>query len=228
MTPKILVVEDEPDAREILEYRLREAGFAPILVGDGARSLELAREHEPELIVLDVMLPGFDGFEICRRLRCNEATASIPVIFLTARTEELDRIVGLELGAEDYVTKPFSPRELILRIKRALVRRKRENAQTVFTCGALTIDLRRHEVTWEEELIQLTATEFRLLEALVQQSGYLCSREQLLKTVWNYDTDMESRTVDTHVRRLREKLGIAAGHIETVRGEGYRFVQPSP
>jgi two-component system phosphate regulon response regulator PhoB len=224
MKSKILVVDDEPNAREIMEQRLRDAGFTPILAGDGVQALELAREHAPAVIVLDVMLPGLDGFEVCRRLRSDEAMASIPVIFLTARTEEMDRIVGLELGAEDYVTKPYSPRELVLRIKRTLMRAKPEPTLSVFRCGALIIDLRRHEVTLGGVRVQLTATEFRLLKLLVRHAGHLYNREQLLKTVWNYETDLESRTVDTHVRRLREKLGIAAGHIETVRGEGYRFV----
>jgi two-component system phosphate regulon response regulator PhoB len=225
MKPKLLVVDDEPGAGEILEQRLRDAGFTTIMAADGVRALELAREQKPELILLDIVMPELDGFEVCRLLRRDEATASIPVIFLTARTEEMDRIVGLELGAEDYITKPFSSRELVLRIKRALLRVSQKHTLTVFTFGTLNVDLRRHEVTLEGERVQLTATEFRLLEVLVRDAGYLYSREQLLKAVWNYEAGTESRTVDTHVRRLREKLGVAARHIETVRGEGYRFVQ---
>ncbi|HEY1108562.1 MAG TPA: response regulator transcription factor, partial [Opitutaceae bacterium] len=179
----------------------------------------------PDLIVLDLMLPGLDGFEVCRLLRRDSATAAIPIIFLTARTDEMDRIVGLELGAEDYVTKPFSPRELVLRIKRTLLRATPATPPAVFTCGELTVDLPRHEVMLNGERVMLTATEFKLLEVLVQRAGFLQSRAQLLKEIWNYEADVTSRTVDTHMRRLREKLRDAARHLETVRGVGYRFVR---
>ncbi len=225
MKSKILVVDDEPDALEILGQRLRDAGFSTLFAGDGLRALESARGEQPDLIVLDLMLPGLDGFEVCRLLRRDPATAAIPIIFLTARIEEMDRIVGLELGAEDYVTKPFSPRELVLRIKRTLLRSAPAAAPAVFTCGELTVDLPRHEVTLNGERVMLTATEFKLLEVLVQRAGFLQSRAQLLKEIWNYESDVTSRTVDTHMRRLREKLRDAARHLETVRGVGYRFVR---
>jgi two-component system phosphate regulon response regulator PhoB len=225
MSHKILVVDDEPDALEILGVRLREAGFTPLFAADGPRALELAREQSPALIVLDLMLPGLDGFEVCRLLRRDPATSAIPIVFLTARTDELDRIVGFELGAEDYVTKPFSPRELILRIKRVLLRTPAAALPAVFTCGDLTVDLPRHEVTLNGSRVPLTATEFKLLEVLVQRAGYLQTRAQLLREIWNYEGEGASRTVDTHMRRLREKMGPAASHLETVRGAGYRFVR---
>jgi two-component system phosphate regulon response regulator PhoB len=225
MKTKILVVDDERDAREILRERLALAGFQPLLAAGGAEALALAQSEQPALVVLDLMLPGQDGFEICRALRRQPATAAIPVIFLSARTDEVDRVIGLELGAEDYVTKPFSPRELILRIRRTLARQQQRTADpTAFRCGELEIDLPRHEVRLSGNRVTLTATEFRLLEVLVTHAGYLQSRAKLLKEVWNYEGDVESRTVDTHMRRLREKLGPAARHVETVRGAGYRFV----
>ncbi len=225
MKSKILVVDDEPDALEILGQRLRDAGFSTLFAGDGLRALESARGELPDLIVLDLMLPGLDGFEVCRLLRRDPVTAAIPIIFLSARTDEMDRIVGLELGAEDYVTKPFSPRELVLRIKRTLLRATAATPPAVFTCGELTVDLPRHEVMLNGERVMLTATEFKLLEVLVQRAGFLQSRAQLLKEIWNYESDVTSRTVDTHMRRLREKLRDAARHLETVRGVGYRFVR---
>ncbi|MES2695243.1 MAG: response regulator transcription factor [Verrucomicrobiota bacterium] len=225
MKSKILVVDDEPDALEILGRRLSDAGFATVCAADGLRALESARVELPDLIVLDLMLPGLDGFEVCRLLRRDPATAAIPIIFLTARADEMDRIVGLELGAEDYVTKPFSPRELVLRIKRTLLRTTPTAPPAVFTCGDLTVDMPRHEVTLNGERVLLTATEFKLLEVLVQRAGFLQSRAQLLKEIWNYESDVTSRTVDTHMRRLREKLREAARHLETVRGVGYRFVR---
>ncbi len=225
MKSKILVVDDERDAREIMWERLLAAGFQPLLAANGPEALALARDEKPVLVVLDLMLPGPDGFEICRALRRQPETAAIPVIFLSARTDEVDRVIGLELGAEDYVTKPFSPRELILRIRRALARHQQRTADpTVFRCGELEIDLPRHEVRLKGARVALTATEFRLLEVLVLHAGYLQSRAKLLKDVWNYENNVESRTVDTHMRRLREKLGRAARHVETVRGAGYRFV----
>lgn len=225
MKTKILVVDDERDARDILRERLAAAGFQPLLAANGAEALALAQNEKPALIVLDLMLPGPDGFEICRTLRRQPATAGIPVIFLSARSEEVDRVIGLELGAEDYVTKPFSPRELVLRIRRAIARQQQRTADTsLFRCGELEIDRPRHEVRLKGARVALTATEFRLLEVLVAHAGYLQSRAKLLKEVWNYENDVESRTVDTHLRRLREKLGSAARHIETIRGIGYRFV----
>ena len=225
MKQKILVVDDEPAALELLEHQLSTAGYATLRAGEGTQALAVAQAERPDLIVLDVMLPGPEGFEVCRLLRRVNDTAEIPVIFLSARGEELDRIVAFELGAEDYVTKPYSPRELLLRIRRALGRSRVAPAHGVFSCGVLTVDLPRHEVTLQGSRVLLTATEFRLLEVLVQRAGYLFTREQLLQEVWHYEAGLESRTVDTHIRRLREKMGPAACHLETVRGAGYRFVR---
>ena len=222
---RILVVDDEPDALELIEFNLKGAGFEVVTALDGNSALKKARQFLPALIILDVMLPGMDGMEVCKTLRREPNTAAIPVLMLTAKAAEIDRILGLELGADDYVTKPFSPRELILRV-RGLLRRKSDAPQATSEClevGALVINLPRHEVLVGGQSLALTATEFKLLTVLVQRQGRVQSRDQLLRDVWEYDTLIDTRTVDTHVRRLREKLGIAARHIETVRGVGYRF-----
>ncbi len=223
--PKILVVDDEPEAVELVEFNLRQAGFATVSAGAGNEALEKARTVLPDLILLDLMLPEIDGLDVCKLLRRNPATARIPILMLTARAAEIDRILGLELGADDYLTKPFSPRELILRIKNILGRnRPEQNADEVLTVGDLQIDRPRHQVTWCGDPIELTATEFKLLELLARRRGRVQTREVLLQDVWDYDCDMDTRTVDTHMRRLREKLGPAAVFLDTVRGVGYRFL----
>ena len=225
MKPKILVVDDEPDALEVLGFKLKEAGFTPIFAKDGSRALASARDERPALIVLDLMLPEIDGLEVCKILRRDPATAMIPILMLTARAAEMDRVIGLELGADDYVAKPFSPRELVLRIKKLLVRVKNADdpvAQLRF--GELEVDVPRHTVTVSGNAIALTATEFKLLEILARRRGRVQSRERLLQDVWGYDNPIDSRTVDTHMRRLREKIGGAARFLETIRGVGYRFV----
>ncbi len=221
---KILVVDDEPDALEVLGFKLKEAGFAPRFARDGAEALAAVRAERPALIVLDLMMPKVDGFEVCKILRRDPVTAAIPIIMLTARAAEMDRVVGLELGADDYVTKPFSPRELVLRIKKLLERaRAADEPGARLQIGELEIDVPGHEVRLAGKAITLTATEFKLLELLARRRGKVQTRERLLHDVWGYDNPIESRTVDTHMRRLREKIGDAAGHIETIRGVGYRF-----
>ncbi len=226
MKAKILVVDDEPDALELVEFNLRQAGYEVAGAEDGAEALETARATLPDLIVLDVMLPEMSGIEVCKVLRRDPATAGIPIIMLTAKASEIDRVLGLELGADDYVTKPFSPRELVLRVKNVLQRHQQEVSRPEhFALGDLVIDLPRHEVLWKGRAIELTATEFRLLTVLAERAGRVQSRDQLLQDVWHYESVIDTRTVDTHMRRLREKLGPAAKHLDTVRGVGYRFVE---
>ncbi len=226
MKPKILMVDDEPEAVELVEFNLKQAGFDVATAADGAEALKKARAVSPALILLDLMLPEIDGLEVCKLLRRDPATAGIPIIMLTAKAAEIDRVLGLELGADDYVTKPFSPRELVLRIRKILDRRKpaAEKRETIHL-GDLQVDMAKHLVTWRGKSIDLTATEFKLLTVLVQRAGRVQSRDQLLRDVWEYDNLIDTRTVDTHMRRLREKLGSAAKHLDTVRGVGYRFVE---
>ena len=226
MKPKILVVDDEPDALELIEFNLRGAGFDVLTAADGAAALARATATQPALVILDVMLPEVDGFEVCKALRRHPATAAIPIILLTAKAAEIDRVLGLELGADDYVTKPFSPRELVLRVKNLLRRGEAPaTAAEQLRLGALVIDLPRHAVTVKGKAVELTATEFKLLTVLAQRRGRVQSRELLLRDVWEYDAMIDTRTVDTHMRRLREKLGPAADCIETVRGVGYRCAE---
>jgi two-component system phosphate regulon response regulator PhoB len=224
MKAKVLIVDDEPDALELIGFNLKRAGFEVLTASDGKQALQKARELLPSLIVLDVMLPEVDGLEVCKILRAESRTASIPILMLTAKATEIDRVLGLELGADDYLTKPFSPRELTLRVRNLLGRRAAEVTQELLQIGAIRIDLGRHEVTARGKRVDLTATEFKLVALLAQRRGRVQSREQLLRDVWEYDTLIDTRTVDTHIRRLREKLGAAADHLETVRGVGYRLV----
>jgi two-component system phosphate regulon response regulator PhoB len=223
MKPKILLVDDEPDALEILGFKLREGGFTPLFAKDGTRAIAAAKDERPDLIVLDLMLPEVDGLEVCKILRRDPLTAAIPIIMLTARAAEMDRVLGLELGADDYVTKPFSPRELVIRIKKLLARAQNgDDAAAHLKVGDIDIDVPRHAVQILGQEITLTATEFKLLEILSRRRGRVQSRDRLLQDVWGYENPIDSRTVDTHMRRLREKLGSAARHLETVRGVGYR------
>src|SRR5262245_59942777 len=223
---KILVVDDEPDTVELITFNFRNAGYDVISADDGAEALRKARTLSPSLIILDFMLPEIDGLEVNKLLRTDAATAHIPVLMLTAKAGEVDRILGLELGAKDYVTKPFSPRELILRVRNILRQGEAKGTeQKVYRFGELTIDLERHLVTVGGKPIELTATEFRLLALLAQRRGRVQSREQLLQDVWHYDSIIDTRTVDTHMRRLREKLGKASRFLDTVRGVGYRFLE---
>jgi len=222
---KILVVDDEPDAVELVEFNLKNAGFEVITAADGVEALKQARATLPDLVVLDLMLPEVDGLEVCKLLRRDAATAGIPIIMLTAKAAEIDRVLGLELGADDYLTKPFSPRELMLRVKGLLRRCDVTEAKAErMRFGDLVLDVPAHSVTVSHKRVELTATEFKLLTILAQRRGRVQSRDQLLKDVWEYDNVIDTRTVDTHMRRLREKLGKAAKHLDTVRGVGYRFV----
>jgi len=224
MKPKILVVDDEPDALEVLGFKLREAGFTPIFADDGAGALTAVRAEKPDLIVLDLMLPEIDGLEVCKILRRDPTTATIPILMLTAKAAEMDRVLGLELGADDYVTKPYSPRELVLRIRKLLKRgQPADEANEYIRIGSLEIDVAKHEARVENKPVTLTATEFNLLHVLAKRRGRVQTRERLLQDVWGYETAIDTRTVDTHMRRLREKLGAVADYIETIRGVGYRF-----
>lgn len=227
MRPKILVVDDEPEAVELVEFNLKQAGYDVFTAPDGAEALKKAHALIPNLIVLDLMLPELDGLEVCKMLRRDPATSGVPLIMLTAKAAEIDRILGLELGADDYITKPFSPRELVLRVKKILQRGPvAEEEPKTLQFGELTIDNPRHLVTWKGRAIELTATEFKLLAILAERRGRVQSREQLLRDVWEYNSLVDTRTVDTHMRRLREKLGTGSQHLQTVRGVGYRFIEP--
>jgi two-component system phosphate regulon response regulator PhoB len=222
----VLLVEDERDIADLVRYHVEKAGMRFIHAADGGTALKLAHSEQPDVALLDLMLPGLDGLEVCRQLRREAATRRLPIIMLTARGEEVDRVVGLELGADDYVVKPFSPRELLARI-RAVLRRVEGTEQPAAgrTAGALHVDEARHAVTVGGQSVELTAKEFALLAALMRADGRVLSRDQLLETVWGYANaaEVESRTVDVHVRRLRAKLGAEARRIVTVKAVGYRF-----
>jgi DNA-binding response OmpR family regulator len=225
MRPKILVVDDEPDALELISYNLKAAGYDVVTAADGEEALKKARVSQPALVILDVMLPEVDGLEVCKTLRREPTTAGVPIIMLTAKAAEIDRVLGLELGADDYVTKPFSPRELVLRVKSLLRRRTPAEPEAEnMDFADLKIDIPRHEVQVGGKRVDLTATEFKLLTVLAERRGRVQSREALLRDVWEYDNFIDTRTVDTHMRRLRDKLGEAARYLDTVRGVGYRFV----
>src|SRR5438876_3759412 len=219
---RILIIEDERDVVDLLTFNLRKAGFAVSTATDGAAGLEKARSEKPAFVILDLMLPRMPGLEICKILKSDPATRRIPVLMLTARAEEIDRIVGLEFGADDYVTKPFSPREVVLRIKAILRRGNAEETHDRLSAGPITIDPARHEVRVNGKRIDLTSLEFKLLRTLMQRRGRVQERDRLLNEVWGYESMIDTRTVDTHVRRLREKLGRAGEVVETVRGFGYR------
>lgn len=226
MKAKILVVDDEPDVLDLVTYNLVQAEFQVDTAADGAEALRKARSTKPSLILLDLMLPEMDGLEVCKLLRHDPKTRDIPIIVLTARAGEVDRVVGLELGAADYITKPFSPRELVLRVKKRLDERQAvPEPRASMAYGPLQIDLSRHLVTVKGRRIELTATEFRLLSVLAQRMGHVQTRERLLRDVWEYETHIDTRTVDTHMRRLRDKLGPASKYLNTVRGVGYRFFE---
>jgi len=227
MTKTILVVEDEKDILNLIEWHLRAEEYSVLKAKDGIKGLNLAVEQLPDLIILDLMLPGMDGLQICKALKKNQKTENIPVVMLTAKGEEVDRIVGLELGADDYMVKPFSPRELTLRIRAILKRfdNKSEAPEAVkLKYKDLLIDMDSYRVWIQEKEIALTVTEFKLLQELLQNKGRVRTRDQLLDRVWGYQFDGYARTVDTHIRRLRQKIGEEyADAIETVRGIGYRF-----
>ena len=225
MSKRILVVDDEPDVLELVRISLVREGFTVDVAETGARAFEEIAKRKPDLVVLDLMLPDTSGTEICRKLRSDSDTAEIPVVMLTARSEEVDRVVGFELGADDYVTKPFSTRELTLRVKAVLRRSEgRVPEANRLDHGVLAIDMDRHRCEVEGKEIELTPKEFDLLVSLMQRRGRVQSRERLLEECWGSDIMVTHRTIDTHVKRLREKLGAAGDYIDTVRGIGYRFV----
>ena len=228
MAQKILLIEDEPDIRKTLEYNISREGFDVISTSsllDGKKQLD---SSSFSLILLDLMLPDGSGLDLCREIKSDKEKLSTPIIILTAKDDEVDKVVGFELGADDYVTKPFSVRELILRIKAVLKRgeRKQENLEVQRQFGELLIDVDSHEVFVNEQAITLTALEFKLLRQLVDRRGRVQSRDQLLSDVWGYSADVTTRTVDTHIKRLREKLGSMGKYVQTIRGVGYKFTRP--
>lgn len=225
MTTKILIIEDEPAIAEVLEYNLGLEGYQTRVEERGDQGIKALREFGPDLVLLDLMLPGIDGLDVLRALRRDGDTAAVPVVVLTAKSEEVDRIVGLELGADDYIPKPFSPREVVLRVK-AILRRTQLEAPGdggVLHAGTIQLDPESHRMTLDGVETALTATEFKLLHMLMERHRAVQTRDTLLADVWGYPGDVDSRTVDTHVRRLRKKLGREAERIETVIGVGYRF-----
>jgi two-component system phosphate regulon response regulator PhoB len=226
MSEKILIVEDEIDVAELLAHHLRGEGFSVEIVTNGRTALAAVKSQTPALIVLDLMLPEISGLDLCRMIKSNPGTSNVPIVMLSARIEEIDRVLGFELGADDYVVKPFSPRELVLRI-RAILRRlsqdKQDKEQVLLRVGDLVLDRSRHEVRAAERVIDCTATEFKLLAILMERQGRVQERDRLLTDVWGYDSVIDTRTVDTHMRRLRDKLGPHGSYIETIRGFGYRL-----
>ena len=222
---RILVVDDEPDVLELVVYHLEKEAYRVDVADTGDKALKMARENLPSLLVLDLMLPGINGLEICRLLKREPKTRDIPILMLTARAAEEDRIKGLELGAHDYVTKPFSPRELVLRIKNLLrLTGKSPNGVELIEAGPFRLDTVRHQATADGRSLNITATEFKLLCLLASRPGEVQPRETLLRDVWGYEPTLDTRTVDTTMQRLRSKLGQAAHHLETVRGVGYRLI----
>ena len=229
MSQKILLIEDEPDIRKTLEYNISREGFDVVSassLSDGKKQLD---SSSFSLILLDLMLPDGSGLDLCREIKSDKEKLSTPIIILTAKDDEVDKVVGFELGADDYVTKPFSVRELILRIKAVLKRgeRKQENLEVQRQFGELIIDVDSHEVFVNNESVALTALEFKLLRQLVDRRGRVQSRDQLLSDVWGYSADVTTRTVDTHIKRLREKLGSMGKYVQTIRGVGYKFTRTS-
>jgi two-component system alkaline phosphatase synthesis response regulator PhoP len=220
---KILIIEDDKDIVEMLDYNLKEEGYETIAALNGEEGIKLAGKERPDLIILDIMLPIMDGFEVCRTLKNDDRVAHIPIIILSAKSQETDKVVGLELGADDYVTKPFSPRELIARTRAIMRRRKTEQAGGKIQRGQITIDGTRHKVTVSGKEISLTLTEFKLLEFMARRQGVVFSRAMILDAVAGQDTVVCDRTVDAHIKSLRHKLGRAKDYIETIRGAGYRF-----
>ena len=226
MNVNILVIEDEPDIRRNLEYNLGREGFKASSVGSLDEANEKLKSKKFDLILLDLMLPDGSGLDLCKKIKSNSETEATPIIILTAKDDEVDKVVGFELGADDYVTKPFSVRELILRVKAILKRsdtKTKEVVEVERQFGDLKIDVDSHEVHVDSQLIELTALEFRLLKQLVDKRGRVQSRDQLLSEVWGYNAEVTTRTVDTHIKRLREKLGSMGKYVQTIRGVGYKF-----
>ena len=224
MSQKIYIVEDEPDIRETLKYNFSNEGFEVFTAPDGEEALSNIKKVLPDVLILDLMLPGVSGLDVCKSIRADDDISDMSIIMLTAKGEEIDRVIGFELGADDYVTKPFSVRELILRVK-VLLKKQRESLveNKLVTFGPIRIDLDAHELKINDKEIVLTALEFKLLQHLVKRKGRVQTREQLLGDVWGYSAEVTTRTVDTHIKRLREKLGNTSDYIQTIRGVGYRF-----
>ena len=224
MSQKIYIVEDEPDIRETLKYNFSNEGFEVFTAPDGEKALSNIKKVLPDVLILDLMLPGVSGLDVCKSIRADDDIRDMSIIMLTAKGEEIDRVIGFELGADDYVTKPFSVRELILRVK-VLLKKQRESLveNKLVTFGPIRIDLDAHELKINDKEIVLTALEFKLLQHLVKRKGRVQTREQLLGDVWGYSAEVTTRTVDTHIKRLREKLGNTSDYIQTIRGVGYRF-----
>jgi two-component system phosphate regulon response regulator PhoB len=227
MSQKILIIEDEPDIRKTLEYNISREGYEVISASSLSEGREKLESASFSLLLLDLMLPDGSGLDLCRELKQDKSLSSMPVIILTAKDDEVDKVVGFELGADDYVTKPFSVRELILRVKAVLKRgeRKSDNMEVQRQFGELKIDVDSHEVFVNDDRVSLTALEFKLLRQLVDRRGRVQSRDQLLSDVWGYSSDVTTRTVDTHIKRLREKLGDMGKYVQTIRGVGYKFTR---
>ena len=222
---KILVIDDEPDVTDLVAYHLRAKGYQVQTVTNASSSIGVARTLLPDLVILDIMMPDLNGTQICRILRADPKLKNVPIVFLTAKAEESDRVSGFEVGCDDYICKPFSIKELMLRVQ-SILRRKTDGIPEEtrrLQVGRIVVDVERHEATVNDRPVELTATEFKLLRLLMERRGRVQTREHLLINVWNYETEIETRTVDTHVRRLREKLGSEADRIETIRGVGYRM-----
>ena len=219
----ILIVEDDEDIVEMIAYNLKKEGFRTSSVLNGEDAVDRIMNDQPDIVLLDLMLPRMDGLEVCRTIRSRKETAHIPVIMLTAKSQEIDKILGLEIGADDYVTKPFSPRELIARIRAVLRRSRTVVPDKIIKAGPLVIDALKHRVSVSGETVKLTATEFKILEYLARSPGEVLSRENILNYVFDYKSDIYDRTIDTHIKTLRKKLGTAREYIETIRGIGYRF-----
>lgn len=223
MDDTILIVEDEADVVDLLRYNLNKAGFSVLIANDGLQGLEMARANRPDVVVLDLMLPGMDGKTVCRSLKKDPETESLPILMLTAKSEPAERVQGLEIGADDYVTKPFSPRELVLRVQGLLRRSRTSNRPETVEVDDFVVNKNAFEIRLAGTRLDLTTTEFKLLTLLIERRGRTQSRETLLYDVWGYQNVIDTRTVDTHMRRLREKLGTHSSRLETIRGEGYRF-----
>ena len=225
--PHVLIVDDERDLAELIDFNLRAAGFSTHVAPTGESALAAAREQRTDLVLLDLMLPDMSGVEVCRQLRAAPSTRDVLIVMLTAKGEEADRVRGFEVGADDYVTKPFSVRELVLRLKAILRRGTARDDSAPLKLGPLALDISAHRFFVDDKEVSLTALEFRLLEHLLARVGRVQSREQLLEEVWGLSSTLETRTIDTHVMRLRDKLGSARAYLETVRGVGYRIVEPT-
>jgi two-component system alkaline phosphatase synthesis response regulator PhoP len=220
----VLVIDDEKDLIELVRYNLEREGFDVIASADGPSGLDIARQHKPDLIVLDLMMPGMDGLEVCRQLRSDSRTSQLPVIMLSAKAAEADRIVGLELGSDDYITKPFSPRELVARIKAVMRRSAMQESQgLVIRHGELSIDVNRHEVLCQGNPVALTATEFRILHFLASRPGRVLARDEIIDAALGRNAAVFDRTIDVHITAIRKKLGKGGDQIETIRGFGYKF-----